>query len=515
MVEKVGAYGDYRLRRKLNEIIDAVNATGDTSFGPPQHMDGKTITNQGGMFDFGPSYPAPPVTSLPAHRGYDIMAHWYNDFGLDDTILSSSGASTWYDWSWNFPTNTGDGNTTRGYDPQRVPLQGYYKGDDPDVLDWQAKWAAEAGITAVTMVEGSGGFSRTNGATDWSQPANKRHWMYQLFNNAKNFSALRYILWIQSANPGSQAALEAQHDEVVWAYQTYPNFYTYTQNGLTYPVVYLWDGGSLRTNLGSTENLAAHTSLAGKFQAMGYAGVAIMSPSPEWLTSFTGAIYTRKQIADAGILGMNVGYSSHHSDLVSGGYPSGEYSEYAEKVNFPAGLNSVPNVVTGRRSQNPVTNFYPGLRNPSPVHFKRALQRAVNHMVLNGSPRIISIGNMSEWAEQGPGLIPNMVDGFGYLDAVRSMPTAQAPQRRTISTTFTWDPPSIAAAGTASTTVTLTNARVINTSLVEVIPGTGTLAGCVVSAYVSANDTITVVLFNPTGAAINPTSAVWRVRVEV
>ena len=34
--------------------------------------------------------------------------------------------------------------------------------------------------------------------------------------------------------------------------------------------------------------------------------------------------------------------------------------------------------------------------------------------------RIITLYNISEWAEGGPGLQPNVQDGFGYLEAIRN-----------------------------------------------------------------------------------------------
>jgi FPC/CPF motif-containing protein YcgG len=35
------------------------------------------------------------------------------------------------------------------YDPSRHPMLGWYKGDDPNVLDWQCYWLVKYGVTAV------------------------------------------------------------------------------------------------------------------------------------------------------------------------------------------------------------------------------------------------------------------------------------------------------------------------------------------------------------------------------
>lgn len=74
----------------------------------------------------------------------------------------------------------------------------------------------------------------------------------------------------------------------------------------------------------------------------------------------------------------------------------------------------------------------------------------------------------------------------------------------------TYDPPSIAASGTTTTTVTVTDAALGDYA----VPSFSlTLSGLVMTAYVSAADTVTVVLFNPTAGAIDIASGTLRARV--
>jgi hypothetical protein len=74
----------------------------------------------------------------------------------------------------------------------------------------------------------------------------------------------------------------------------------------------------------------------------------------------------------------------------------------------------------------------------------------------------------------------------------------------------TYDAASLAASATATTTVTVTGAALGDYA----IPSLGvSAAGLVVSAYVSAADTVTVVLFNPTAGAVDLASTTLRVRV--
>jgi len=53
------------------------------------------------------------------------------------------------------------------------------------------------------------------------------------------------------------------------------------------------------------------------------------------------------------------------------------------------------------------------------------LTKAVAHIDQHELPRIITCYNVSEWAEGGPALQPNMQDRFGYLEAVRNALVAE------------------------------------------------------------------------------------------
>lgn len=75
----------------------------------------------------------------------------------------------------------------------------------------------------------------------------------------------------------------------------------------------------------------------------------------------------------------------------------------------------------------------------------------------------------------------------------------------------TYDPPSVAPSATTTTTVTVTGAVVGD----DVSASFGvSLAGLVMSAYVSAADTVTVVLFNPTLGAVDLASGTLRAAVR-
>jgi len=82
----------------------------------------------------------------------------------------------------------------------------------------------------------------------------------------------------------------------------------------------------------------------------------------------------------------------------------------------------------------------------------------------------------------------------------------------TLTVTATLDFPSIAANSVQDLTVTVTGARALDIARVSP-PATG-IGLCVFTAFVSANDTVTVRAFNPTGSAVDLVAQSFRVQVD-
>ena len=80
----------------------------------------------------------------------------------------------------------------------------------------------------------------------------------------------------------------------------------------------------------------------------------------------------------------------------------------------------------------------------------------------------------------------------------------------TAATSTTWDPGSIANGGSATTTVTISGANLGDFSMASFSLG---LQGLSLSSYISAANTVTVVLSNLTGAAVDLSSGTLRVLV--
>lgn len=368
--------------------------------------------------------PAPMFNGDKQHHT-NVLAYWYQDFGLEATRAAGGGIGslTWYYWDWLFHGASGD-----GYEPERHPWLGYYRGDNANVLDWQCYWLNEAGVSGVIpQSRGTGAQFGAIRAT-WETPSDVNHWMYQLFNNVNNFQQLTYTLWAWSAastfDAPTQALIEGSFDEIVDIYNTYDNFSFITKNGGIYPIVYTFEGenwrGAYDNFSGSNNTRAFLAAQAVKFQNKGWSGFCLLSRNST--SEFRG-----DQLLEAdGVIVFDAEYeSTNYTASLNGGLVTPvDYEDLAIGVGVKDSAIStkaryvVPNVSTARKSHSahPSTWSWSG---STPELFNVMCRNVLKRMSVNGSPRILTIYNVSEWAEGGPALQPNMRDGKGYLFALR------------------------------------------------------------------------------------------------
>ena len=349
----------------------------------------------------------PPMASRAADRSVDVVAHFYNDFGLDKTRRGAGGWIGWYDWQWNATDNTGDGISAVGHDPAREPLLGNYAGDDPRVLGWIAYWLASSGVQAVNLVD-PGGFTTASfggAAPDWRE---------QWFDRTPNSAALDYVLAIGSS--GGRAQIERRADELVRFYDEQPGAYSHERAEGTFAVVSTWDlegvRGAFDAFNGHTKTDAFLVELAGRFKAIGYDGVTVLARN--------GGL-TARDAPDLLAKGVDVQFSTYEG-LYSTTPKATTVEEYLERVDYSTAArfpNTTLGVFTSLESAYPHPSGY-RISGATPARFRRQLEAAAAAAAQQGLPQMITVNNVSEWAEAGPGLIPNMQDGFGYLEAIRT-----------------------------------------------------------------------------------------------
>ncbi len=354
-----------------------------------------------------------PLSAGALDRRVDLLGYWYNDFGLEHRRATvGAGWIGWYYWTWNFHGAPGD-----GYDPSRHPLLGFYRGDDPAVLDWQCYWLSEYGVAGVILYatwrrDGTG----VGEVAGWEAPDNYNHWLYQLLRNVPNFGAVRYVMTAPtpyaSSSPETMARVERQWEEMLaGTYLSHGSPYCITRGGQDYPLIYLHEEAGLRGVFdnynGCARTLAFYRRIAARLREHGYGGVALLCRHG-----------ITQQMADLDALEKDgvLHYSGQYAAMPAEGTT---YAQRVASYSPPADPRAVPNVVTSCHSHTPHPSKWdcPG---STPELFGQLLEKAVRRVEGTGMPPVITCYNVAEWAEGGPGLQPNMRDRFGYLEAVRN-----------------------------------------------------------------------------------------------
>lgn len=359
----------------------------------------------------------PPLSDATPVPGVDVMAYWYNDFGLECVRAAGGaiGSTQWYTWQW---AHTVGGAAP--YDPDINPLLGWYRGDDPVVLDWICYWLREGGVKGIMQLSRGSLQSTTN----WSNPNEQNHWLYQLFNNAPNFKGLSYV-----PDMGSGGSL-SDNTALITNLQTnilpvYDNYHVTSIAGKSYGTIWSFDLGTLRAaTYGGTAAFEVMLSgWATFFKNRGLDGVCVLSRNGSFYTGNTEANKQNKaRVANLGIQVFEVTYGAFTGTASPAGLPYGDIVN-----NFYAGYQAVkystiPNIMTGRQSHGA---FHPsGWTNfgTTPELFSKAAQQAATMAVSNSTiPNMVTVYNVSEWGEGGPSLQPTVGNGFGYLDAIRKI----------------------------------------------------------------------------------------------
>ncbi len=355
---------------------------------------------------------SPPLSTASASPRVDLLGYWYNDFGLEHRrAMTGMGWIGWYYWTWNFHGAGGD-----GYDPSRHPLLGYYRGDDPVVLDWQCYWMREYGVAGVILYST---WTKADAAIEvatWEAPENYNHWIHRLLHDVPNFRALRYVMTAPtpyaSASSEVIARVETQWSDMIESiYLRHANAYCVRRDGRDYPLIYLHEEAGLRgvfdNYKGCTNTLAFYRRIAARFRERGYGGVALLCRH-----GITGEMADLDALEIDGVLHYSGAYAAMPAE-------GDTFAQRVASYSPPADPRAILNVVTACHSHTPHPSKWrcPG---STPELFGQLLHRAVEHVEESGLPPIVTCYNVAEWAEGGPGLQPNMRDRFGYLEAVRN-----------------------------------------------------------------------------------------------
>lgn len=366
-----------------------------------------------GVEELSGSLVSPPLSTSKRKTKVDVIAYWYNDFGLECIRSAKTGWIGWYYWTWNHHNSLNKPFTALkldAYDPARHPLLGFYLGDKKEALDWQAYWLYEYGVNGVSLLN-----QGKDGLKGWENPSHRDHWIYQLFEKTPNFKKLKYVMNGEYSVPGSYSKDEETRvrnkffelaDKV---YSKYDNYYYVEKGGKKYPVISVLEETQYRGYFNGDANVAKfYKELAKRFQSYGFGGFALYVRQPLNLGDMS---------AD-GVLRFETSYTPNYTvPHYTNRYT---YSDLVNNFNPPVDSTKIISVATSVDSQRPHESNWecPGT---SPALFSQYMKKAVSHLQKNPSmPQALMVYNVSEWAEGGPGLVPTVKDRFGYLEAIRN-----------------------------------------------------------------------------------------------
>lgn len=367
----------------------------------------------------------PPLSQSKRKTRVDLIAYWYNDFGLQCHKTLRYGWIGWHYWTWNHHDAAVSpalreqfGRQMDGYDPSRHPLLGFYHGDDPTVLDWQCYWLYEYGVNAVSLLGGN--------LARWEDPLHGSHFVYQLFHHVKNFKNLKYIMtgptpWVKPED--APAAAREVEDTCLRlldkTYAAFPNYYAFTEDGADFPVLSFLGENALLSVFdpagGIDGTVTFYLRLAQAFRQRGFGGVTVFAvfPDPRF-----DAPDVRRRLEENGVRRYLSNYTPWHVDQSL--FKEGTYRALVDSYAPPNDPHTILAVGNSVNTHTPHESAWhcPG---NTPALFAEYLRKALDH--LDRCPamrRTVTCYNLSEWAEGGPGLQPNVYDRFGYLDAIRS-----------------------------------------------------------------------------------------------
>jgi hypothetical protein len=326
-------------------------------------------------------YPPPPQ---PVSTDIDVCMYYFPGWGADG--------------AWEPVRKTA---------PIRRPEMGYYNEGNPEIVDWQIKWARENGISCFLV--------------DWYWTAGNRmleHW-FDAYREARYRDQLDVCIMWANHNPAGSHSREDWRIVVQHWIDRYFNLPAYYHiNGK--PAVYMWAPGLLRNDLGGSDEVrAALEEAQAMAQAAGYAGIHF------------GAVNDNVTPAQTAVL-RDEGYestSSYHEwgDAVSmSPIPNrARFEDVAATAEAAwdareagsSGLEYFPLVDTGWDSRPWHGDKSLVISGRTVPLFEQMLDDAKAWCQAHGKDRVF-LGPANEWGE-GSYIEPATEYGFGMYEAVR------------------------------------------------------------------------------------------------
>ncbi len=293
--------------------------------------------------------------------------------------------------------------------PERRPALGWYDEADPEIVDWQIKWAAEHGVSFFMV--------------DWYWTSGGRsldHWLHDGYMKARWRRYMKFALMWANHNAAGTHSMADWRDVTQYWIENYFGLDEYlTIDGK--PAVFIWAPANIRRDVGGSGEAETLYAMSQEMaRAAGLEGITFvaMGDHPD---------------------------EAHVDQLAAEGYTSatsyhwwGDATELAEDaMNFPFELVArtsktawerhdemidnrmgfIPCVDTGWASQPWHGHKARVIHDRTPDHFEKICRDARDFVDERGQS-IVALGPWNEWGE-GSYIEPCVEFGFDMLDAVR------------------------------------------------------------------------------------------------
>jgi len=310
--------------------------------------------------------------------------------------------------------------------PKVKPLLGWYDEGNPEVVDWQIKWAVEHGITSFCV--------------DWYWNRGEQrldHWV-KAFYRAKYRKYLKwYVMYANHNAPGSHSTEDQVALSKWWIdnYFTTPEYYTIDGK----PVVVMWDTGKLDRDFIAEaarrgEKLASGEGVKRAFAITERLAKAAGLKGVYWIDMYHGWKYEQPKVDFARGIGCEAQMIYNFDSLSYFMAPElRKPTDTRNRFSYDLVKAAVPKwwELTSRDPKFPFWPMIPTGWNDLPRSFQRArvitgrtpekfgeVCRACRDFCEKKGFRRVVIAPVNEWQE-GSYIEPNEEYGFGMYDALR------------------------------------------------------------------------------------------------
>jgi hypothetical protein len=303
--------------------------------------------------------------------------------------------------------------------PERTPVLGFYDQSNPEVADWETKWALEHGINFFVYCWYRA--SETDAVeTKFSSAIDAL--LKSRFGSQFKFS----IMWENQGRDlktWGRSGVTGEKDLLVNLMPFWLTNYFNQSNYLTIdnkPLLFIYDAHKLAADLGGATNVAhAFEQMRTRCRRAGFAGLYILG---EYRGLDPKELLFRKQL----------GFDYTFAYVWPITQPQRAAAMQLDFIRKRRALDTLPTIFTVSQGWTGWQNEGPFYRLP-PKEFE-ALLRQVKEIIGTmpskelGS-KLLLLDNWNEWSE-GHYIAPHRQYGFGYLDAVRRV-FSSAPEKHT------------------------------------------------------------------------------------